>query len=153
MKRHIVALFATLLLTQAGLAQAAGTFTDSRDGQTYKTFSFKNPQTGATVIWMAQNLNYKVQGSYVLWASGGHPHPQLKRVKPGDGTSVTEVPGKSHSKQKRSVSIALFLTQNLFVASRIDLSVLSVVSLLQLQRAVLPGRCAWFVCPSHTTLL
>ena len=41
-----------------------GTFTDSRDGQTYKTVSFKNALTGTTVTWMAQNLNYKVQGSY-----------------------------------------------------------------------------------------
>ena len=29
-------------------------------------------------------------------------------------------PGKNHLKQKRSVSMALFLTQNLFVASGID---------------------------------
>jgi uncharacterized protein (TIGR02145 family)/uncharacterized protein (TIGR03067 family) len=37
---------------------------DSRDGQTYKTISFKNALTDTTVTWMAQNLNYKVQGSY-----------------------------------------------------------------------------------------
>ena len=36
------------LFTQAGIAQSSGTFTDSRDGQTYKTVSFKNALTGAT---------------------------------------------------------------------------------------------------------
>jgi uncharacterized protein (TIGR02145 family) len=50
--------------TQAGIAQPIGTFTDSRDGQVYKTFSFKNALTDTTVTWMAQNLNYKVLGSY-----------------------------------------------------------------------------------------
>ncbi|MBA0883475.1 FISUMP domain-containing protein [Flavobacterium undicola] len=63
-KQHILTLLATLFFTQAGIAQSTGTFTDSRDGQTYKTFSFKNALTGTTVTWMAQNLNYKVQGSY-----------------------------------------------------------------------------------------
>jgi len=29
-----------------------------------KTISFKNPLTGTTVTWMAENLNYKMQGSY-----------------------------------------------------------------------------------------
>jgi len=63
-KQYIFTLLATLLFTQAGIAQSTDTFTDSRDGQTYKTFSFKNALTGTTVTWMAQNLNYKVQGSY-----------------------------------------------------------------------------------------
>ena len=58
--------------------------------------------------------------SWVLWVSGGHPHPRVRTVKPGDGTSVMVAPGKNHLKQKRSVSMALFLTQNLFVASGID---------------------------------
>src|SRR5215212_1609299 len=62
-----------------------------------------------------------VMTSWVLWVSGGRPHPLVRRVKPGDGTSVMVAPGKNHSKQKRSVSMALFLTQNLFVASGIDL--------------------------------
>ena len=64
MKQHIVALLSTLLFTQAGIAQSADAFTDSRDGQTYKTISFANDMTGTTVIWMAQNLNYKLQDSY-----------------------------------------------------------------------------------------
>src|SRR5215213_10720473 len=63
-KQNIFTILATLFLTQAGIAQPTGTFTDSSDGQTYKTFSFKNALTGATVTWMAENLNYKVQGSY-----------------------------------------------------------------------------------------
>lgn len=64
MKQHIFTLLSTLLFTQAGIAQSTGTFTDSRDGQTYKTISVENAMTGNTVIWMAQNLNYKVQNSY-----------------------------------------------------------------------------------------
>lgn len=47
-----------------GFSQSSGTFTDSRDGQTYKTIRFENALTGTTVTWMAQNLNYHVVGSY-----------------------------------------------------------------------------------------
>ena len=64
MKQRIYSLLAALFVVQAGVAQSTGTFTDSRDGQTYKTFSFKNTSTGTTFTWMAQNLNYKVQDSY-----------------------------------------------------------------------------------------
>ena len=64
MKQHIFTLLSTLLFTHAGIAQSTGAFTDSRDGQTYKTISVENAMTGTTVIWMAQNLNYKVQNSY-----------------------------------------------------------------------------------------
>lgn len=64
MKQHIFTLVATLYFIQMGIAQSTGTFTDSRDGQTYKTISFKEDSTGKTVTWMAQNLNYKVEGSY-----------------------------------------------------------------------------------------
>ena len=63
-KQHIVTILATLFFAQAGIAQSTGTFTDLRDGQTYKTISFKNASTGTTFTWMAQNLNYKVQDSY-----------------------------------------------------------------------------------------
>ena len=63
-KQHIFTLLASLLFTQVGIAQSAGVFTDSRDGKTYKTISFKNALTGTKITWMAQNLNYKVQDSY-----------------------------------------------------------------------------------------
>ncbi|MCF2521118.1 FISUMP domain-containing protein [Dyadobacter sp. CY351] len=63
MKQHIFTVVATLFFTQVGIAQSTGTFTDSRDGQTYKTISFKD-STGKIVTWMAQNLNYKIEGSY-----------------------------------------------------------------------------------------
>jgi uncharacterized protein (TIGR02145 family) len=64
MKQYIFTILATLFFTQVGVAQSTGTFTDSRDGQTYKTISFKDSLTGKTVTWMVQNLNYKVEGSY-----------------------------------------------------------------------------------------
>ena len=64
MKQHTFVLLAALFVTQGCNTQSASTFTDSRDGHTYKTVSFKNPLTGATVTWMAENLNYKMPGSY-----------------------------------------------------------------------------------------
>jgi len=65
MKQHIFSLLATLFFTtQVGIAQSIGTFTDLRDGQTYKTISFKNTLRRTALTWMAQNLNYKIEGSY-----------------------------------------------------------------------------------------
>ncbi|MCE6988618.1 FISUMP domain-containing protein [Dyadobacter sp. CY323] len=64
MKQYIFNVLATLFFTQEGSTQPTGNFTDVRDGQTYKTISFKDSSTGKTVTWMAQNLNYKVAGSY-----------------------------------------------------------------------------------------
>lgn len=64
MKHHIVTILAPLFFVQIGISQSTGTFTDLRDGQTYKTISFKNTSTGSIYTWMAQNLNYKVQDSY-----------------------------------------------------------------------------------------
>jgi len=63
-KQLLFTLLAASLFTPVGIAQSTGTFTDSRDEQTYKTFSFIDPSTGATITWMAQNLNYKAEGSY-----------------------------------------------------------------------------------------
>ena len=64
MIQYIFTVLATLFFLQVGIAQSRGTFTDPRDGQTYNTISFKEDLTGKAVIWMAQNLNYKVEGSY-----------------------------------------------------------------------------------------
>lgn len=64
MKQYIITLLASLFIAQAIIAQSTGTFTDSRDGQTYKTITFNDALTGTTFTWMAQNLNYKVSDSY-----------------------------------------------------------------------------------------
>ena len=63
-KQHFFILLSILLFSLLGIAQSTDTFTDFRDGQTYKTFSVKNAKLGTTVVWMAENLNYKVEGSY-----------------------------------------------------------------------------------------
>ncbi len=47
--------------------QEASTFTDSRDGQTYKIIEFEIPLVGGVSVkrtWMAENLNYKSSDSY-----------------------------------------------------------------------------------------
>lgn len=70
-KQSICIVFATLFFAQTAIAQSTGTFTDSRDGQIYKTVSFTEALTGKTITWMAENLNYKVEGSY---AYNGNDH-------------------------------------------------------------------------------
>jgi uncharacterized protein (TIGR02145 family) len=62
--QHFFTVLVTLFFAHLGIAQSTGTFTDPRDGQTYKTISYKEDSTGKTVTWMAQNLNYQVEGSY-----------------------------------------------------------------------------------------
>ena len=66
----------------------------------------------------------------------------MRRVKLGDGTSVTVAPGRNHLKQRRSVSIALFLTQNRFVASGIEIDLPNPAIASRLQSHALAGRVA-----------
>jgi hypothetical protein len=66
------------------------------------------------------SLETTVMKSRVRWVSGGPPRPRVRRVKPGDGTSVMAAPERNHLEQKRSVSMSRSLTQNLFAASAID---------------------------------
>ncbi len=64
MKKFLYSLAVTVFISQGAHAQTTGTFTDSRDGQTYKTISFENALLGTSITWMAQNLNYKATDSY-----------------------------------------------------------------------------------------
>lgn len=66
------------------------------------------------------SLETTVMKSRVRWVSGRPPRPRVRRVKPGDGTSVMAAPERNHLEQERSVSMARSLTQNLFAASAID---------------------------------
>ena len=71
-KQYIFTLLYTLLFSQAGIGQSTGAFTDPRNGQTYKTISFKNELRGTTMTWMAENLNYKVSNSYAYDDNENH---------------------------------------------------------------------------------
>ena len=93
-KQFVFAILAILFFTQVGMAQSTGAFIDSRDGQTYKTISFKDALTGATVTWMAQNLNFKVQGSYAYDDKEsnrkelGLLYPGKQRIKPAPTVGI-----------------------------------------------------------------
>ena len=54
-KYMLIAIAASVFV--ASYAQNAGTFTDSRDGKTYKTVKI------GTAVWMAENLNFAAKGS------------------------------------------------------------------------------------------
>ena len=58
-----------IILASSSLSwgQEASTFTDPRDGQSYKVITYDIPLIGGVSVkrtWMASNLNYKMSGSY-----------------------------------------------------------------------------------------
>ncbi len=56
-----------VVIASVAFGQEGGTFTDSRDGKTYKIVEFDIPLVGGVSVqrtWMAQNLNYEIEGSY-----------------------------------------------------------------------------------------
>jgi len=62
--KNKLTLMALLFTTGLTYAQTMGSFTDSRNGQTYKTVGFEDPLLGAKLTIMAESLNYKIEGSY-----------------------------------------------------------------------------------------
>ncbi|MFD2585564.1 fibrobacter succinogenes major paralogous domain-containing protein [Croceitalea marina] len=58
----------TIVLFQfSAAAQTVGSFTDQRDGYSYKTVTYEikhSKDSISTMTWMAQNLNYKTESSY-----------------------------------------------------------------------------------------
>ncbi len=62
--KNKLTLLTLLLASSLAYAQTTGSFTDSRNGQTYKTVSYEDPLLGAKLTIMAENLNYKITGSY-----------------------------------------------------------------------------------------
>lgn len=64
LKRVWFPLVLLFILCHTSFAQTIGSMTDSRNGQTYTTMSFENALFGSAITWMAENLNYKIDGSY-----------------------------------------------------------------------------------------
>lgn len=62
MKKLLIA-SVVILFFKIAYAQNLETFTDSRDGEIYKTIKMQDPFKGAEVVWMAENLRYKTNGS------------------------------------------------------------------------------------------
>ena len=65
--KNKLTLFALLLSSSLSYAQTIGSFTDSRDGKTYKTVTYQMKLVGGVrypMTWMAENLNYTMEGSW-----------------------------------------------------------------------------------------
>ena len=67
MLKNIIS-FVFVLLFVSGFTQELGTFTDSRDGYSYKTVTFKLDDDGSGLdrqrIWFAENLRYNANDSH-----------------------------------------------------------------------------------------
>ena len=63
MKKLILIAIAVLILIGCATTKLKF-FTDARNGQTYKTVSYEDPLLGTKITIMAENLNYKIAGSY-----------------------------------------------------------------------------------------
>lgn len=70
-----VLLLTTLLFITCSLsAQTVGSFVDQRDGQEYKTITYQvgKKRSKTSVTWMAENLDYEIEGAYYRLDSTGH---------------------------------------------------------------------------------
>ncbi len=59
-----------MVVCSATHAQTMGALTDSRDGQTYETVSYN--LDGKAITWMAQNLNYEIEGAFAYDNNEGY---------------------------------------------------------------------------------
>lgn len=57
-------------------SQTIGTCTDPRDGQSYKTITYKDLNKNTSITWLAQNLNFKTKGALAY----GHNEKNRERV-------------------------------------------------------------------------
>ncbi len=61
MTRYFV--LSTLFMVGFAKSQTMNTMTDLRDDQVYKTITYKDLLSGKSMVWMAQNLNYRTENS------------------------------------------------------------------------------------------
>ena len=62
--KNLLIFMSLFLVSTNSFCQTIGSMTDERDGKTYKTVTYTDEATGSSTIWMAENLNFEMQGTY-----------------------------------------------------------------------------------------